>query len=265
MLRQQLRSGSDSVCLIFIQVYKMTFDFQDLFCAVADKILLSLEDLSLDKLTNRSPYQLMVACHGPESVVDYCLEAYLSSSIESQMGNLLDSIIKRVSGCASTIRGVDLDVKFPGGVRGLISLKTGETWGNSTSHKGQGDLFKEAKEAIGGDMDIVSIMGIISSNKKSKKFTYADYKICGQTLLFLLTGDSEYYVTLGLIVRNFFTGFHTQIEQAKNNAYDRLLRDLKSCYIGDSDAMWKFLLHRHCSNLRKDDKVIACLMGEKNV
>jgi hypothetical protein len=225
-------------------------------------ILGVFDGLTIDYLIERkNPYLLAFVDFDCE-MIESCLYSILHSSLETQLGGMLENIAIAIcgAGAKSGTGGVDLDV-IRAGCRLLISVKSGEYWGNSQSTTDQGRAFAKAKKVIASNvktMEVLSVMGICYSKKKTTtRLKYTDLKLSGQNFWYVLSGDIDFYKKLAqafaLGAEDFKYLLRDKLEETKN----RLCNELRSKYEGPDK--WNTIVEKCCKNYSPKDKLVAKL------
>ena len=135
-------------------------------------------------------------------LVKSLLDAHLASQEETLFGNFLEGLAIHVAervhgGIKSSATGIDLEF-VKGGVRHLISIKSGPNWGNSSQVKKMREDFKRSIGVIRqGDrsISIVAVNGCCYG--RDAKPDKGDYiKLCGQDFWALISNDDEFYTRI---------------------------------------------------------------------
>jgi hypothetical protein len=137
-----------------------------------------------------------------QDLVESILNAYLSSKEEAIFGDFLEGLAifvceKVHGGQKSSTEGIDLEFT-KGGVRYLVSVKSGPNWANSGQIKRMKANFVQAKKILGGRRRGVRIQcvegccyGWVAKPNKG------DYeKLCGQAFWDLISGKSRLYTDI---------------------------------------------------------------------
>lgn len=162
-----------------------------------------LQNLKLKKvLSRKNPYLLKAKNIDASSLVKTIVDAYLSSSEEGIFGNFLEGLAIFVSertleGRKSTAEGIDLEFDRDG-VRYLISVKSGPSWGNSSQINKMIDNFNKAKRILNtssSTRNVIAINGCCyGRDSKPDKGSYT--KLCGQRFWEFISGDENLYVDI---------------------------------------------------------------------
>jgi hypothetical protein len=168
------------------------------------KRLESLAVLKLQKVLRRKNpylYKAKFVTSAPE-LVKAILDAHLSSQEEAIFGSFLEGlaifICERVySGKKSSAEGIDLEFEH-GGIRYIVSIKSGPNWGNSGQIKKMRQNFLQAKRVLGTNRsakNIVAVNGCCYGQESIED--KGDYlKKCGQSFWEFVSGDDLFYTTI---------------------------------------------------------------------
>jgi len=108
--------------------------------------LTAIRELSLSKLIKKNPYLCKAKNITKASeLIEGTMEAFLSSSEEKMFGDFLEGLAifiagKTCNGYKSSSQGIDLEFERDG-TNYLITIKSGENWGNSSQHKKNGRRY----------------------------------------------------------------------------------------------------------------------------
>jgi len=164
----------------------------------------SLAGLKLQKVLRRKTpylYKAKFVTSAPE-LIKAILDAHLSSQEEAIFGSFLEGlaifICERVySGKKSSAEGIDLEFEH-GGIRYIVSIKSGPNWGNSGQIKKMRQNFLQAKRILGTNRsakNIVAVNGCCYGQERIED--KGDYlKRCGQSFWEFVSGDDRFYTTI---------------------------------------------------------------------
>ena len=168
------------------------------------KRLQSLSGLKLKTVLRRKNpylYKAKFVTSAPE-VVKAILDAHLSSQEEAIFGRFLESlavfICQRVyAGQKSSAEGIDLEFERDG-IRYVVSIKSGPSWGNSGQVKKMRQNFTQAKRILGASIsakNIVAVNGCCYGQETVED--KGDYlKKCGQSFWSFISGDDRLYTRI---------------------------------------------------------------------
>lgn len=166
--------------------------------------LQSLENLKLSKILKRkNPYLFkaknILTAH---DLVKTLLDAHLSSQEETIFGDFLEGLAifinsKEYEGRKSSTEGIDLEYDR-GGIRYIVSIKSGPNWGNSSQVKKMRDNFKKVKRVLrtsNSKLQIIAVNGCCYGiDNKPDKGDY--FKYCGQLFWELISGNEKLYIDI---------------------------------------------------------------------
>lgn len=166
-----------------------------------EKILDRLLKLKLPQILKRkNPYLFKVkSLDTSQDLIKSILEAHLSSQEEAIFGGLLEELAificgKEHDGIKSSAEGIDLEF-MKGGIRYIVSIKSGPNWGNSSQISKMKDHFKKAKRILGTNakkQNVVAVNGCCYG--KDNNPDKGDYlKLCGQRFWALISNNDELY------------------------------------------------------------------------
>lgn len=161
----------------------------------------SLNKLKLDRVLKRkNPYLFKAKnVQTAHEIVTGIVDAHVSSSEEGIFGDWLEGLAiyinsETLNGWKSGIEGMDLEFD-QGGIRYIISIKSGPNWGNSTQHKKLKDYFKVAKRALrtsNSGIIVQPVLGICyGRNRNIDQGEYDRY--IGQDFWNFISGRKELY------------------------------------------------------------------------
>jgi hypothetical protein len=168
------------------------------------KRLESLSELKLQKVLRRKNpylYKAKFVTSAPE-LVKAILDAHLSSQEEAIFGGFLEGlavfICQRVySGIKSSAEGIDLEFER-GGIRYIVSIKSGPNWGNSGQIKKMRQNFLQAKRILRTNTSAKNIVAVNGCcyGKESVEDKGDYVKKCGQSFWSFISGDDQLYKTM---------------------------------------------------------------------
>jgi hypothetical protein len=156
-----------------------------------------------DLLKKKNPYlfrakNLVTA----SDLVKDLLEAVLYASEEKFMGDFLERLAIYVvqemwNGQKSSTTGIDLEFK-KNDSRYLVSVKSGPSWGNSTSNAKQREYFHTAVAVIRQQSPLERVEPVLGICYSKKRTSYANgiMTIHGQLFWELLTDDADFYMDI---------------------------------------------------------------------
>ena len=168
------------------------------------KRIQSLDTLKLSQVLKRKNPYLFKAKYvlTAEQIIRGIVDAHISSNEETIFGDWLEGLAifinqKVYNGKKSGITGIDLEFDN-GGIRYIITIKSGPNWGNSSQIAKMISDFKTAKKALrtsSSKLNITAVNGCCyGKDNKSDKGDY--YKYCGQKFWEFISGDKELYTEI---------------------------------------------------------------------
>ena len=181
-----------------------TYIQEELIAAFYARRFRKLDAVRLDiLLRNKNPYLYRAKnLQSGQDFVKQILDAALSSSEETQFGDLLEQLSIRIchevyGGWKSAIPGIDLELDLDG-IRHIVTIKSGPCWGNSDQIRKMRENFISAKRTLrtsGGPRDAVAVNGCCYG--KDENWDKGDYfKLCGQRFWQFISGDWNLYLRL---------------------------------------------------------------------
>lgn len=169
-----------------------------------EKRIASLQNLKLKTvLRKKNPYlfrakYLLTA----EKIVTSLTDAFISSNEETIFGDWLEGLAifingKVYGGRKSGITGIDLEFDKDG-IRYLVNIKSGPSWGNAGQIAKMRSDFKSAIKTLrtsGSNIQVVAVNGCCYGRDNYPDKT--DYwKYCGQRFWEFISGDPDLYTQI---------------------------------------------------------------------
>ena len=182
-------------------------------------------------LKNKNPF--LFAATGVESVealANRLLDAFLSSSEETIMGNAFFEPIARAAcqGTKSSAEGVDIEVVV-NGVHRAIAVKSGTKVFNAPSKEKQDDNFRAVLHRHRGTGVLVEcIVGHAygcTRFRPSKKYVFK--QMAGRVFWTYMTGDDTFHYFLFDRIRSGHEQYASQYEEAKEETLVRLTDEIR--------------------------------------
>ncbi|RMF04454.1 MAG: cytosolic protein [Chloroflexi bacterium] len=168
------------------------------------KRLKRLESLKLNNVLKRkNPYLFKAKnLQTAQDLVKTLLDAHLSSQEETIFGDFLEGLAIFINrqvfgGQKSAAEGIDLEFES-GGIRYIVSIKSGPNWGNSNQIRRMRDNFKKAARILrtsNSRLHIEAVNGCCygRDNNPDK----GDYqKLCGQRFWEFISGNPNLYTEI---------------------------------------------------------------------
>jgi len=137
-----------------------------------------------------------------EQIIRGIVDAHISSNEETIFGNWLEGLAIFISnevygGYKSGITGIDLEFDKEN-IRYIVTIKSGNNWGNSSQIKKMISDFKTAKKTLrtsNSQINVVAINGCCYGKENNPdKGDY--FKYCGQEFWEFISGNKDLYTEL---------------------------------------------------------------------
>ncbi len=202
-----------------------------------EKRLASIKRLKLDKvLARKNPYLFRAKnLNRAADLVSAILDAGLSSSEEGSFGGFMESLAIFVAeqtggGMKSGVPGLDIEL-MRNDIRYLISVKSGQHWGNKDSRRKMRDDFRTAVRVLRQNPRVGHLQptegicygkfGVKQADKGIQD--KGDYiRVIGQRFWQLISSDTELYVDLIVPLGHEAEAHATKFEEEKAATYTRL-------------------------------------------
>lgn len=169
-----------------------------------EKILKKLLELKLKNVLKRkNPYLFRVkALDTSQELIKSIIDAHLSSQEEGIFGAFLEQLAificeETYGGRKSSTEGIDLEFE-KGGVRYIVSIKSGPNWGNKSQIDKKKEYFRKAKRILGTNrskVNVVAVNGVCyGKDDRPEKEEYV--KLCGQQFWELVSGNVDLYIEI---------------------------------------------------------------------
>lgn len=168
------------------------------------KRIQSLDKLKLSQVLKRKNPYLFKAKYmqTSEQIIRGIVDAHISSNEETIFGNWLEGLANFISnevygGYKSGITGIDLEFDKEN-IRYIVTIKSGNNWGNSSQIKKMISDFKTAKKTLrtsNSQINVVAINGCCYGKENNPdKGDY--FKYCGQEFWEFISGNKDLYTEL---------------------------------------------------------------------
>ena len=168
------------------------------------KRIQSLDKLKLSQVLKRKNPYLFKAKYvqTSEQIIRGIVDAHISSNEETIFGNWLEGLAIFISnevygGYKSGITGIDLEFDKEN-IRYIVTIKSGNNWGNSSQIKKMISDFKTAKKTLrtsNSQINVVAINGCCYGKENNPdKGNY--FKYCGQEFWEFISGNKDLYTEL---------------------------------------------------------------------
>jgi len=159
------------------------------------------ESLNLKKILKRKNPYLFKAKNilTADRLVKDLVDAYVSSSEEGIFGDWLEGLAIFVNtltfgGWKSGIPGIDLEFDYDG-VRYIVAIKSGPSWGNSGQIRQMIANFKAAKQTLRTSNSQINVRAVngccYGRNRLPDRGVY--FKYCGQAFWEFISGNTNLY------------------------------------------------------------------------
>lgn len=182
-----------------------------------------------DTLKTKNPYLFRAkGVQKASEIVSELLQAYISSSDETMFGNMFfEPIAKIISGGqVGGGEGVDI-IREDDHVVTVIAVKSGSKWGNADSWKRQRQNFEALRHRLSKlRKQFDPVMGYGYGRCNTPSTAKRPYRqVSGQAFWEELTGDSDFYLKLIRLMKD-YPQKHRQLYQAEwNKAVNRFERE----------------------------------------
>ncbi|OQY30083.1 MAG: cytosolic protein [Candidatus Cloacimonetes bacterium 4572_55] len=168
------------------------------------RILEGLLSLKLSKILKRkNPYLFKAKnINVAQKLIKSILDAHLSSQEEGIFGGFLEELAIFIcanvyNGKKSSAEGIDLEFE-KGGIRYIVSVKSGPNWGNSGQISKMRDNFKKVKRILRTNVSKINVVAVNGCcYGKDNRPDKGDYlKLCGQRFWDIISGDESLYTDI---------------------------------------------------------------------
>lgn len=169
------------------------------------KRIAGLTDLKLKKVLGKKNPYLFKAKYilTAQDIIKSLTDAFISSQEETIFGDWLEGLAifingKVYGGRKSGIPGIDLEFDKTGGIRNIVTIKSGPNWGNSSQIAKMVADFKTAKKTLrtsNSKLSITTVNGCCyGRDNNPDKGDY--FKYCGQSFWEFVSGDTDLYTKI---------------------------------------------------------------------
>ena len=201
---------------------------------------LSIKNLKLAKvLSRKNPYLFKAKnLNKAADLVSAILDATLSSSEEGSFGGFMEALAIFIAentggGMKSAVQGLDIELTRDG-VRHLITVKSGQNWGNADQRKKMRENFRTAVRVLTQNAQVGQLQpvegicygkfGVRQADKGMQD--KGDYiRLIGQRFWQLVSGDADLYVDLIEPLGHEAEARATKFEEEKAATYNRLTQE----------------------------------------
>lgn len=226
---------------VTVAIEQSLFDFQT-------RRIEKLKDLSVRQLIRKKNPYLFVATgiDTPEDLVSNMVNAFLSSSEETIMGNsFFEPIALAASGGRkSNSIGIDIEIDI-GNIRRLISVKSGTSVFNSNSKAKQDDSFRTASRIlVASNVTPDCIVGYAYGNTKFRTSSkYLFRQLAGQQFWEFLTGEPYFYKELFQRILTGHQDYAAEYREVFIDSTERMTGEIRGALSDDSGKLdWEAYL-----------------------
>ena len=223
--------------------------------------LKSLQTMNLDAILKRKNPYLFRAKNitRASDLIDELMSAFLSSSEEKMFGDFLEGLAIFVAarvynGRKSAATGVDLEFDKDG-MRYVVSVKSGISWGNSSQHKKLEEDLKTAVRVLKQSTHALNVQPVLGICYGKVKTSYVrNYmKVVGQNFWFLISGETSFYVDI-IEPLGYKAKEHTERFLKKRDALvNEFTHDMIDRFCVNGEIDWKKVVEFNSGNLDRDD------------
>lgn len=220
----------------------------------------TLEELKLDKVLKKNPYLFKAKnINFATELIIGLLDAFLSSSEEKLFGDFLEGLALFVaemtcSGHKSHAPGTDLEF-FHNGVHYIVSIKSGQNWGNSSQ---QDKLEQDLKDAVTRvkqsrrSSNVQPVLGICYGKAKTS-YLRGYMKVVGQNFWYLISENMNLYTDIVEPIGYRAQEHNDAFMVEKGKVINRLTRDFIDRFCDESGAInWIKLVEFNSGNFDLD-------------
>ena len=227
------------------------------------KRIQSIDSLRLSKVLKRKNPYLFKAKYvlTAEQITRGIVDAHISSSEEGIFGDWLEGLAifinsKVFGGYKSGITGIDLEFDS-NGVRNIITIKSGPSWGNSSQIKKMTSDFKTAKKILrtsNSQLSVVAVNGCCyGRDNRPDKGDY--YKYCGQKFWEFISGDADLYTGIIEPLGHKAKEKNDEFMKSYSQMINKLTKEFANEYSKDNGEInWEKLVRYNSSTLYSKKK-----------
>jgi len=209
-----------------------------------------LETIRLNTLLKRkNPYLYRAKnLQTGEQFIRQILDAFLSSSEETQFGDLLEKLSIRIcneifGGRKSAAAGIDLEFERDGKYY-IVSVKSSPNWGNSSQIKKMKTNFIAAKRALGTNSSIRNVIAVngccFGKDDIPDKGDYL--KLCGQHYWSFISGDKDLYLKIIKPLGNQTKGKSFDFQKLYIKRLNEMTGEFLSLFCPNGIINWEMLI-----------------------
>lgn len=211
-----------------------------------------IRGLTLHKLLSKNVYLFRAkGLMKSADLVSELMESYLIKSDETIFGKVFFEEIAKAVGNAEEAHQVGMDLVIETDQEYMvIEIKSGANWQNARMGRGLRDDFNKAFDLYqerGITKEFVAILGQSCGQKNtSVSGKYKSLILSGQAFWEKITGDSDFYLKLTRLMKDYPVRLRPDYQEAKEAALNKLDRQFLSLYV-DQDGFidWEKLIARY--------------------
>jgi hypothetical protein len=216
-----------------------------------EKRLKSLDKLKLSNVLKRkNPYLFKAKnTETSEQIVRGIVDAHISSNEETIFGDWLEGLAvfineKVYGGRKSGIQNIDLEFDKDK-VRYIVSIKSGQNWGNSSQVKKLIADFKTAKKTLrtsSSQLAIVAVNGCCYGiDGNADKGDY--FKYCGQEFWTFISGNENLYLEIIEPLGSKARERNAEFQQSYNKIINKFTKEFSNSFCKDNGEIdWEKLV-----------------------
>lgn len=213
----------------------------------------------LDLLKKKNPYLFRAkGIITAQDLIESLLNAVLSSSEETIMGNFLEELAlfvveRTLGGQKSGTKGIDFEYTL-GDTRYLFSMKSGVHWGNASQWEDLKNSFERAIKVIYQSKqakDVKCYLGVSYGKSRSTIKKGIIYQVCGQEFWNMISGRREFYTEIVEPIGHEAKAHNEEFEKQKGNLINQLTKEVLADFSNpDGSLKWKEIVEYNSRNLQ---------------
>lgn len=224
-----------------------------------DSRLASLERTDLKGLLRKkNPYLFKAKnIETAQELIESLLNAKLSSSEEEIIGAFLEELAifvatRTLKAHKSASQGIDFEYDH-GGTHYLVSVKSGENWGNSSQWKALVDDFRMALRIMSQShqgRNVKCYLGISYGKTKRTLKKGIINQMSGQTFWYVISGNREFYKEIVEPIGYKAKEHNEDFDEKKAKLINRLTREFTNDFCDqDGKILWNKVVEFNSGNL----------------
>lgn len=224
--------------------------------------LAAIKELSLTKLIKKNPYLFKAKnINKASDLIESTMDAFLSSSEEKMFGDFLEGLAifvssKTCGGSKSSCQGIDLEFKKDETYY-LVTIKSGENWGNSSQHKkmieDMGDATKRLKQSQ-HVRNVQCVLGICYGKSKTTFHEKNYLRIVGQNFWAFISNIASLYLDIIEPIGFRAREHNDQYEKERSAISNILTKNFIEIYCDPTGKIkWDLVVKANSENYDLDD------------